>query len=188
LTATYRAINGRLIATRLNDAATAYAATGANPYGEDLPVGETYLFTFYSRYGENTFQGIMPDTGAAGILTAGETQVRALQRLMPSVHIDKTKAGSHRIRFRDNLECVSLGDVKVNTPIGEIDFAVMPTNTPFLLCLADMDRYGIYLNNVDNVLVHQGKEYPIVRKWGHPWLLLDEEQTAVHYLTKTELR
>lgn len=188
LTSACGAINGRIITTRLNNAATAHAATGNDPYGDNTHKGETHLFTFYSRYGENTFQGIMPDTGAAGISTAGETQVKALQRLMPSIYIDKTKAGSHRIRFGDSPECVSLGDVKVSTPVGEIDFAVMPTNTPFLLCLADMDRHRIYLNNVDNVLVHQGKEYPIVRKWGHPWLLLDEEQTAVHYLTETELR
>ena len=32
----------------------------------------------------------------------------------------------------------------------------MPTNTLFLLCLADMDKHGIYLNNVDNVLVYHG--------------------------------
>ena len=64
----------------------------------------------------------------------------------------------------------------------------MPTNTPFLLCLADMDKHSIYLNNVDNVLVHNGNQYPIVRKWGNPWLLLDHHDTVVHYLTETELR
>jgi hypothetical protein len=77
--------------------------------------------------------------------------------------------------------------VKVKTPLGVILFAVMLTNTPFLLCLADMDCHGIYLNNVDNVLVHKSKEYSIVRKWGHPWLLLDNQETVTHYLTKTEL-
>ena len=33
-------------------------------------------------------------------------------------------------------------------------FAVMPTNTSFLLFLADIDCYRIYLNNVDNELIH----------------------------------
>ncbi len=64
----------------------------------------------------------------------------------------------------------------------------MPTNTPFLLCLADMDKYGIYLNNVENVLVYKGKTYPVIRRWGHLWLLLDSLETAIHYLTETELR
>jgi hypothetical protein len=70
------------------------------------------------------------------------------------VYINKIKAGSYYIRFRDNLKCILLGDVKVSTPISKINFAIIPTNTPFLLCLVDIDCYSIYLNNVDNVLVH----------------------------------
>ena len=64
----------------------------------------------------------------------------------------------------------------------------MPTNTPFLLCLKDMDHHGIFFNNVENMLIQGGKEFPIVRKWGHPWLLLNKQETVVHYLTETELR
>jgi hypothetical protein len=30
----------------------------------------------------------------------------------------------------------------------------MPTNTLFLLCLANIDKHKIYLNNVNNVLVY----------------------------------
>jgi hypothetical protein len=115
----------------------------------------------------------MPDTGAAGVSTAGKTQVMALQRLQPSATIDESTAGCHWIRFGDNLECYSIGDVQITTPLGVMHFAVMPTNTLFLLCLADMDRHGIYLNNVNNVLVYKAKEYLIVRKWGHLWLLLN---------------
>lgn len=98
----------------------------------------------------------MPDTGAASVLTASKTQVMALQQQLQYLAIDTSTAGRHRIRFRDNPECISIGDVKVKTPFGTILFAVMPTNTPFLLCLADMDKHGIYLNNVDNVLVYHG--------------------------------
>src|SRR5205807_10195518 len=100
----------------------------------------------------------MPDTGAAGVSTAGERQATALQRLQ-KVKVNTTTAGNYRIRFGDSPEYVSIGTVVVATPFGAITFAVMPTNTPFLLCLADMDKYGIYLNNVDNVLVHRGKNY-----------------------------
>ena len=114
-------------------------------------------------------------------------QVTTLQRTRP-IAIDESTAGRHQIRFGDDPECVSLGDVKVDTPFGEIIFAIMPTNTPFLLCLADMDRHRIYFNNIDNVLVHEMKGYPVVRKWGHPWLLLEDNQaTAAYHLTETEL-
>jgi hypothetical protein len=109
----------------------------------------------------------MPDTGAASVSTAGKTQVMALQQLQPLV-INESTAGRHRIQFGDNPECISIGDVKVQTLFSTILFAVMPTNTLFLLCLADMDKHEIYLNNVDNVLVHHSNQYPVVRKWGHP--------------------
>ena len=103
-------------------------------------------YTFNTRYGENVFQGIIPDTGAAGISTAGKTQVKALQRIQPSAIIDESTAGHHRIRFGDSPEYSSIGNVGVETPFGIIQFAVMPTNTPFLLCLADItcQRSGRY--------------------------------------------
>jgi hypothetical protein len=90
--------------------------------------------------------------------------------------------------------CVSKGDVTVTTPFGDIKFAVMPTNTPFLMCLADMDKHGVYLNNISNVLVHNTKsgtsEFPVVRRWGHPWLLIGQDsnqEVAAYNLTETEL-
>ena len=182
-------VDGKALAARLSEAAVAHAITLVDLYS---PAKEAaHLFTLDHRYGANRFQGIMPDTGAAGVSTAGEMQVEALQNVqnVQNVAIDKTTAGKHRIRFGDNPECASLGDVEVQTPFGLVKFAVMPTNTPFLLCLADMDTLGVYLNNVEDVLVHKDKEYPVVRKWGHPWLLLDEntQETAACHLTEQEL-
>jgi hypothetical protein len=55
----------------LNNAVILYAFTGENLYKEKARE-ESHLFTFYSRYDGETFQGIMPDTGEAGTSTAGE--------------------------------------------------------------------------------------------------------------------
>lgn len=65
----------------------------------------------------------------------------------------------------------------------------MPTNTPFLLCLSDMNRYKVYLN-VKNVLVHKNKKYPIVRKWRHLWFLLENLEKSIVWchMTETERR
>ena len=41
------------------------------------------------RYSNKTFQGIIPDTGAASSSTAGLNQVRALQRECPDVTFNK---------------------------------------------------------------------------------------------------
>ncbi|KAK1914231.1 hypothetical protein P3342_007477 [Pyrenophora teres f. teres] len=161
LTATYGTVDGETMVRNLNNTAALHAITKIDLYaGNDIAKEASHLFTLDHRYGREQFQGIMPDTGAAGVSTAGKQQVIALHRIQP-LRIDKLTAGRHRIRFGDNLECVSLGDVNVQIPIGMIKFAVMPTNTPFLLCLDNMDRHSIYFNNVDNMLVHQSKEYPI---------------------------
>lgn len=106
---------------------------------------------FSSRYSEFKFQGIIPDTGAAGVSTAGHPQLRALQKQIPSLQIDENRAGEHQIRFGKG-EAISLGTVEVNTPIGKIVFHVAPLHTSFLLCLLDMKQMGVYLNNLKNGL------------------------------------
>jgi hypothetical protein len=49
---------------------------------------------------------------------------------------------------------------------------------------------GVELHNLKNTLVQGSRVVPIVRKWGHPWLLLDklEETAAWSHLTEPELR
>jgi hypothetical protein len=146
-------------------------------------------FTFDNRYSSETFQGIMPDSGAAGVSTAGQLQFIALQKLDPVLQINTTTAGQHKIRFGKG-EALSQGTIDVLTPLGIITFHVVPTNTPFLFCLQDIDRLGVKLDNLANVLIQGEKIIPIVRKWGHPWMLLHhpEEVLAWCHLTETELR
>ena len=43
---------------------------------------------------------------------------------------------------------IFIGTLTVNSPIRRIDFQVMQIDTLFLLCLQDMNRLGIYLNNL----------------------------------------
>ncbi|KAI0997435.1 hypothetical protein K3495_g10751 [Podosphaera aphanis] len=152
-------INGRITTNLLNNQCVMHALTGTDPY-DGKADGPSHLFHFQSRYGSDVFQGIMPDTGAAGISTAGENQVKALQKKLPSIELDTSTAGRYSVRFGDNPDTQSLGTVDVKTPFGMICFAVMPSNTPFLLCLSDTDKYGVYLNNVENVLVHEHKNTP----------------------------
>ncbi|RKF61524.1 hypothetical protein OnM2_041057 [Erysiphe neolycopersici] len=130
--------------------------------------------TFLSRYSEYKFQGIIPDTGAAGV---------------PSVQINKNRAGEHQIRFGKG-EAILIGTVEANTPIGKIFLRVVPLHTPFLLCLQDMKQMGVYLNNLENVLVRGQKIVPIIIKFGHPFLLLNqaEESVAFSHLIEIQLR
>lgn len=71
-------------------------------------------------------------------------------------------------------------------------FQILSTNTPFLLCIKDMDNLNVKLDNIMNVLVKgNGETVPIVRKWGHPWMLLHHppgKTLAWCHLTEPQLR
>jgi hypothetical protein len=131
----------------------------------------------------------MPDTGAAGVSTAGEPQVQALQQLDNSIQIDQSTAGQHTIQFEKDT-AISLSTVRVQTPLGDIIFHVIPANTLFLFCIGDIDKLGVKLDNLENMLVQGDNRVLIVRKWGHPWLLLRqlERSVAWSHLTESELR
>jgi hypothetical protein len=106
----------------------------------------------------------MPDTGASGVSSAREPQFKALRKIDPKVQLDISRAGEHKIRFGKGDPVASRGTVDVSTPLGTITFYVLPTNTPFLFCIKDMDNMGVELHNLKNVLVQGTKVVPVVRK------------------------
>ncbi|KAI0994965.1 hypothetical protein K3495_g13216, partial [Podosphaera aphanis] len=188
------AVDGIRVLSMLDDQAARHSFTKEDEFSKDYEIPDEFVdksaevFTFKSRYSSYEFHGIMPDTGAAGVSTAGNPQFIALQRLNPSIKLDTSTAGSHNIKFGKGT-AESMGTGLVDTPLGKILFHVVPTNTPFLWCVQDMDKMGVYLNNLQNVLVQGNRRVPIVRKWGHPFMLLEIEKTLVHcHLTENELR
>ena len=123
-----------------------------------------------SRYTSDCFYGIIIDTGASKYSTAGYPQFEALQHDTPSLQLDTSTKGTVTVQFGiGTTSC--LGTVTVKTPIGLIQFYVMPANTPFLLSLNDMDRLGIYFNNLQNLLVTPRGNIPVIRRFGHCFLL-----------------
>ncbi|XMA09892.1 hypothetical protein WAI453_002683 [Rhynchosporium graminicola] len=149
-----------------------------------LSPSETFIFT--DRYSSGRFQGIMPDTGASGISSAGEAQFIALQKEHPGIKLD-TSLPPNSIVFGSGSSQIK-GIVHVPTPVGIVTFHVVTANTPFLMCLQDMDRLGVKFDNLRNVLQQGDKVIPVVRKWGHPWMMLESKDALVHYLTEGELR
>jgi hypothetical protein len=95
----------------------------------------------------------MPDTGASGVLFAGEPQFKALRKIDPKVQLDMSRAGEHKIRFRKGDLIASQETVNVSTLLGTITFHVLPTNTLFLFCIKDIDNIDVELHNLKNVLV-----------------------------------
>jgi hypothetical protein len=105
----------------------------------------------------------MLDNRAAEVSTTRKPQVVALQKLDPIVSVNTSIAGNYKICFGKG-EVISIGIIQVSTPLGNIIFHVLPTNTPFLYCLQDIDRIKVKLDNIQNILVQNKKIIPIVRK------------------------
>jgi hypothetical protein len=49
-------------------------------------------------------------------------------------------------------------------PLGTITFHVVSVNTLFLFCLQDINRMGVKLDNLANILIQEEKIVPIVHK------------------------
>jgi hypothetical protein len=173
-------INSAQMVTILNDQSTLHMVTRKDPFNEpaEAEPNEISAFTFDNHYSSNIFQGIMPDSGAAGVSTAGNPQFLALQKLDPTVQLNTSIARAHKIQFGKGT-ALSQGTIQVQTPLRIITFHVVPANTPFLYCIQDMDAMGVRLDNLKNVLVQGNKVIPIVHKWGHPWMLLHQPEQSL---------
>jgi Reverse transcriptase (RNA-dependent DNA polymerase) len=176
------------LVNRLLDRSFEHRLTTAIPVGSAAV--EASQFVLAPQPAE-VYQGILPDTGAAEFSTVGQRQWEALKRVIPDLTLDTAQAGKARIRFGNGDFLTSLGATSVRTPLGRIVFHLLPTVTPFLLCLKDMNDLGIYYNNVDGKMlrVSDGEWAPVVIKWGHPWFFTDPEMAhTIAFLTEAEMR
>lgn len=72
-----------------------------------------------------------------------------MQQLDTSVKFDKNTAGLANFIFRiGNAASIRLVDLDLS--LKEIIFYIVSINTPFLLCLADINKHGAFLNNITN--------------------------------------
>ncbi|KJZ69913.1 hypothetical protein HIM_10698 [Hirsutella minnesotensis 3608] len=168
--------------------------TGEDAYRTDQNTVPASQFVIEDRYSKDKFQGIMIDTGAAKVSTAGHSQYIALQREDPSVALDRSTSGQATIKFGNGEAIHSVGSIALKTPAGRITFHILQTPTPFLLSLADMDRLGVYFNNITDTLnctnhcTNRQISMPVTRKWGHPWFFLSKAEDSIAFLTETEIR
>ncbi|KAI1002682.1 hypothetical protein K3495_g5517 [Podosphaera aphanis] len=144
-------------------------------------------FLTKGRSSSSNFHGIMVDTGAASKSTAGYAQFVAFQNRFGITYLDKARAGEVTAHFGIGATS-SLGLTLISTPIGKIEFHIVIADTPFLLSLADMDRQGVFLNNLENKLVGRTFSVPIIRKFGHPFLIWGAATITEGYLSEPELR
>lgn len=158
---------------------TATPTVNTNPHSELTTGTETDPFAYNSeatsRYTSTVFMGIMIDTGVSRRLTAGYGQFKALQKADPTVKLDTSTKGQVNVQFGIG-NATSIGTVDVASPVGSVQFHIVETDTPFLMSLANMNRLQIYFDNLRNVVVAKNGtnitgEVPVVRRFGHPFLL-----------------
>ena len=82
----------------------------------------------------------MINTSASKKSTAGYRQYLAYKTTInDNMDIDITQTGAVNVQFGIGLT-TSIRSVTVKTPIGLVDFYVIKVDTPFLLCLTDIDK------------------------------------------------
>ena len=139
-----------------------------NPH--DSETSDPFAYVVSDRYTSNEFYGIMIDTSASKYSTAGYGQYLAYKTIY-DVNIDSSKAGTIYVQF--GIESISsIESIAIATPIDQVEFHIIKADTPFLLCLADLDRLKVYFNNVENILISEKKKtFSMIRRFGHPFLL-----------------
>jgi hypothetical protein len=146
-------------------------------------INEPFNFTSTtdSRYDDREFKNILVNCDAAERSTEGIEQFKALERISNDVKLNTKTAGSN-IRF-DIGNTLILGFVDLNIPLEIITFHIVGVNTPFLLCLNDLNRLRIYFNNLINEMIQKIpnqttrnqntkiRRHPVIRRYGHAFLL-----------------
>jgi hypothetical protein len=164
------------IVTRLADNSLEHALTRSvpPPVTQDDAQVNPFVYsttTGKTRYHCSKFYGIMIDTGAAKVSTAGFGQYLAFQNCVdPDAILDKSTAGAVKIQFGIGTT-PSVGSLIVNTPLGDVEFHIVQADTPFLLCLADLDSLRCHFNNLTNKVVTPTTEISVIRQFGHPFVL-----------------
>jgi len=154
------------------DQSFTYAITGTNPTAHHNNDSDPFTYTTTSQYTSNEFYRVIINTKALKRSIVGYRQYLAYRKTY-NIIINTSKASAINIQFSIS-STPSIGSITVNTPIGNIKFYIIKADTPFLLCLIDINTLKVYYNNLKNVLVTPIKSVPVVRQFNYPFLLWEE--------------
>ncbi|EED12762.1 hypothetical protein TSTA_052830, partial [Talaromyces stipitatus ATCC 10500] len=132
----------------------------------------SHVYLNEGRYSSESFKGIVINTGAAQLSTAGYGQYLAYKRIVRNIDINTTMAGTATVQFGPGDPYQSIGSIDVPIPISTIWFYILTTTTLFLISLYELDRLKLYFDNTCNLLVNKkmGKTTPVICQFGHPFL------------------
>jgi hypothetical protein len=115
----------------------------------------SYIYNVFtaSRYDDREFKDILIDHDAANFSSRDIEQFTTLQRISKSkLILNKKRITSFRF---DIDEILFIDIVNLNISVDVITFHIVLVQISFLLCLADMNRLRLYLNNLINMLIEE---------------------------------
>jgi hypothetical protein len=128
------------VSTELANKACAHLLT--TPTDATGPATEADLFVYSITvtlcYTSTVFIGIIVNTSAFKKSTTGYRQFQALQRVDQTIRLDTSTKEQVSIQFGISIASF-IRTVEVNSLISKVHFHVIYTNTPFLLCLANIN-------------------------------------------------
>jgi hypothetical protein len=126
------------------------------------------------RYISEKFCEVIIDSNASTKSTAEYDQYLAFKnhKVDSFIDLNHTRAETVNVQF-DIGSASSIGSLTIDTPFEIVKFHVIKADTPFLLSLADMDRWKVYFNNVENTLnmIIQNRKLSVIRRFDHGFLL-----------------
>jgi hypothetical protein len=132
---------------------------------------DLFIYITTERYNSKQFYGVIIDTGTSKISTAGYRQYLAYRNtITDNTDIDTSRIRAINVQFGIG-STASIKSVIVKTLISPVNFYVVNMDTPFLLCLADIDKLQVYYNNVIDTLISPALTLPITRRFRHPFLI-----------------
>ena len=131
--------NAITIALELANRAYSYAVITINTIIDAFLTNiDPFAYNITSHYTSTKFIGVMINIRASKRSIVEYSQFLALQKIN-KVQLNKYTRGIVNVQFRIGSTS-SISSIKVAILIGTVEFYIVKVNTPFLLCLADIDN------------------------------------------------
>ena len=124
--------------------------------------------------------------------------MKILQQFNTFIQHDRNIAGLANFIFGAESD-VLIKSINLDILLRLITFYIVHVNTPFLLCLANIDKHAIFFNNITNKIIQTQllQSYSVIWRYRHAFLLwyifaytLAAKSLTLnpYYLTDIELR
>ena len=131
--------NMTIIALKLANRVYNHTVTTINTITDTFPTNiDLFVYNITLYYTSTKFINIIIDIRAFKYSIVGYNQFLVLQKIN-KVQLNKSIRGIVSVQFRISF-IFSISSIKVATPIGIVEFHIIKVNTPFLICLADIDN------------------------------------------------